>query len=109
MEGEEGTRHLAKGSRAIWVGKWVERGSRILGKLGAARTVHLWSSALHRATAGAQELSEGTNKWLEMVCKLKSLPQGQPKCSYQVPGSLTGRLWVQGPWKPNPRALSRDS
>lgn len=44
-----------------------------------------------------------------MVCKLKSLPQGQPKCSYQVPGSLTGRLWVWGPWKPSPRALSRDS
>lgn len=52
MEGEEGTRHLATGSRAIWVGKWVERGSRILGKLGAACTVCLWSSALHRATAG---------------------------------------------------------
>lgn len=52
MEGDEGTRYLAKGSREVWVGKWVERGSRILGKLGAACTVFLWSSALHQCHCG---------------------------------------------------------
>lgn len=40
-EDGEGTRGLAKGSRATWVGKWEGRGSRIPGELCAQPTCGL--------------------------------------------------------------------
>lgn len=47
IEEGEGTRGLAKGSRAIWLGKWVGRGFQDSKQ--AVCTVHLWSSGLVKA------------------------------------------------------------